>query len=245
MNHIELAHFLLLKCQRQPSTLFVCTYSSPLIDYRESSSDVNPRAQVLGQQLAGIGGDLDAGLRNAATDSGAEFSGLGESHGLEIWRNEKFYRVKYSPESHVTFYSGDAQIILHSYSALGHTPLVLIFILGRDSTPDAHGTAAYLAVNIDDKLAGKPMELREVLTHESPTFLAHFPMYHAIDGGIGSGFTRVESEAYAPLVLHMDGPNGAVKFRPAHVRVCQRASCVHTGRKPKPCPAEFSSFQRV
>jgi gelsolin len=163
--------------------------------------------------LAGIGSDLDAGLRKAAAESVAEFDGAGGERGLEIWRIEKFAPKKLAPAEHGTFYSGDAYVSLYTHTPPGSDTLAwdLHFWLGRDSTQDERGTAAYMTVNLDDKLGGKPVQFREVQSHETKKFLSHFPVIRYLDGGVDSGFTAVEPESYKPRLLHIFGPSGAVR----------------------------------
>lgn len=165
--------------------------------------------------LAGIGGDLDAGLRKAAADSEAEFDGCGESPGLEIWRIEKFEPVKICESEHGQFYSGDAYICLQTYQVPESETLAwnLHFFLGKDSTQDEQGTAAYLSVNIDDKLGGKPVQFREVQDHESKQFLSNFSVVRYMDGGVDSGFKSVEPESYKPRLFHIFGPSNAVRVK--------------------------------
>lgn len=165
--------------------------------------------------LAGIGGDLDAGLRKAAADSEAEFDGCGEAPGLEIWRIEKFEPVKIPESEYGQFYSGDAYICLQTFKDPESDALHwnLHFFLGKDSSQDERGTAAYLTVNIDDKLGGKPVQFREVQDHESKQFLSNFPVIRYLDGGIDSGFKSVEPETYSPRLLHIFGPSNAVRVK--------------------------------
>lgn len=165
--------------------------------------------------LAGIGSDLDARLRRAAADSEAEFDGAGEQPGLELWRVEKFEMKKLDESDHGTFYSGDAYIVLHTYDVPDSETLAwnLHFLLGKDSTQDERGTAAYMTVNLDDKLGGKPVQYREVQDHESKKFISHFPVLRYLHGGVASGFKHVEPESYQPRLLQVFGPSGAVRVK--------------------------------
>lgn len=163
--------------------------------------------------LAGIGSDLDAGLRQAAADSEAAFDGAGEAAGVEMWRIEKFEPVRLDAPQHGVFYSGDAYILLYTYVVPESDALAwdLHFFLGKDSTQDERGTAAYMTVSLDDKLGGKPVQFREVQGHESAKFRSHFPEMRYLDGGVDSGFKIVEPESYTPRLLQVFGPAGAVR----------------------------------
>lgn len=163
--------------------------------------------------LAGIGSDLDAGIRKAAAESEQQFQGAGQEPGIEIWRIEKFEPIKIHKPEIGTFYSGDAYVVLQTYTVPDSETLAwnLHFFLGKHSTQDERGTAAYLTVNLDDMLHGKPVQHREVEGHESGLFLSHFPYIRYLDGGVSSGFKHVQPDAYAPRLLRIFGPSSAVR----------------------------------
>jgi len=46
---------------------------------------------------------------------------------------------------------------------------------------------------------------RETQGNESPAFLALFPTFMVLDGGVDSGFTQVRAATYAPRLLHIKG----------------------------------------
>lgn len=165
--------------------------------------------------LAGIASDLDAGIRKAAAESEEEFQGAGTEAGIEIWRIEKFEPKKIDANEIGTFYSGDAYVVLQTYTVPDTETLAwnLHFFLGKDSTQDERGTAAYLTVNLDDLLGGKPVQYRECEGNESLLFLSHFPFVKYLDGGVASGFKQVEPETYTPRLLHIFGPSHAVRVK--------------------------------
>eukprot|EP00954_Amorphochlora_amoebiformis_P005856 461303-Amorphochlora_amoeboformis.AAC.1 len=84
----------------------------------------------------------------------------------------------------------------------------LFFWLGKDSTQDEKGTAAYKAVELDDVHMGKPVQYREVMGHESDEFQAVFKKSGGVricNGGIDSGFNKVDPNAYEPRLFQCKG----------------------------------------
>lgn len=115
---------------------------------------------------------------------------------LYIWRIEKFELNEWKDTG--AFHTGDAYLIYHAYRP-NNRALVrdIYFWLGSECTQDESGTAAIKAVNLDDYFGGSPIQHREVQYHESEAFNGLFEKYGGIrylDGGIDSGFTKVERE---------------------------------------------------
>lgn len=75
-----------------------------------------------------------------------------------------------------SFYSGDSYIILNTYKKKDSDALAwdVHFWLGKYTTQDEAGTAAYKTVELDDLLKGAPVQHREVQGHESDLFLSYF-----------------------------------------------------------------------
>lgn len=166
--------------------------------------------------IAGIGSDLDEGLRRAAANTEEQFDGAGEKVGLEVWRIEKFDVERQSSESHGQFYSGDAYIVLNTYTSEDDSDVLMWdihFFLGKDSTQDEKGTAAYMTVCLDDKLGGKPVQYREVEGAESKKFRSYFPVFRTMEGGIDSGFKSVEPESYTPRLFQIYGPSNQLTVK--------------------------------
>jgi len=80
------------------------------------------------------------------------------------------------------------------------------FWLGKFTSQDEAGTAAYKTVELDDLLNGDPVQHREVQGHESDLFLGYFKNeIKLLEGGVDSGFKHVEPEKYKPRLLHLKG----------------------------------------
>lgn len=144
--------------------------------------------------IALLGSDLEKRVREHAADTEPEWQNAGTTPGIRVWRIEQFH-VKAWPEDKVgTFYDGDSYIVLHTYNLkpdsedLAHD---LHFWLGRNTSVDEAGTAAYKTVELDDHLHGAPVQYRELQGNESALFLSYFSTFHCLSGGAATGFHHV------------------------------------------------------
>lgn len=167
--------------------------------------------------VAGLGSDLDKKVRAAAAEGEPAWKKVTKKPGMNIWRIEKF-KVKVSQTPPGTFYSDDSYIVLKTYEEpetkkIGYD---IHFWLGKTTSQDEAGTAAYKTVELDDYLGQVPVQHREVQDYESELFLSYFADKGGIkllEGGIASGFNKVKPESYEPRLLHLKGRK--------HVRVVQ------------------------
>jgi len=110
-----------------------------------------------------------------------------------------------------SFFSGDSYIVLNTYKKKGSDALAweVHFWLGKHTTQDKAGTAAYKTVELDDKIAtygGHAAQHREVQGHESHLFLSYFNDHIILmEGGTEGGFRHTEPEKYDPRLLHFKG----------------------------------------
>ncbi len=81
----------------------------------------------------------------------------------------------------------------------------LYFWLGRESSQDEIGVAAYKTVELDDLLGDAPVQHRELDGFESEKFLRLFKQFNVLTGGYDSGFTKVKPEEFKPRLLHLKG----------------------------------------
>ncbi|WAR26937.1 GELS2-like protein [Mya arenaria] len=75
------------------------------------------------------------------------------------------------------------------------------FWVGKYSTQDEYGTAAYKTVELDTFHDDKPVQHREVQGHESDLFKSYFGTVSYLKGGADTGFRRVEPEQYTARLL--------------------------------------------
>lgn len=159
-----------------------------------------------------------------------EFDGCGQEAGLDVFRVENFAPVRQDvarDAKSLSLHSGDSYVILHT---IERRPGVLRrdihYWLGLESTQDERGTAALLAVELDDLFGGEPIQYREVERHESERFLKIFEDgLRYVAGGVDSGFTHVSGEVETRV--------WAVKAHPRFARACPVITAV---------PATTASF---
>src|SRR5690606_15312232 len=101
----------------------------------------------------------------------------------------------------------DSYIILNTYKKPDADKLFfdVHFWIGRDSSQDEYGTAAYKTVELDDLLNGDPVQHREIQGAESPLFLSYFKQVQILAGGVDTGFRHVAPKDYKPRLLHIKG----------------------------------------
>ena len=82
------------------------------------------------------------------------------------------------------------------------------FWIGKDSSQDEQGIAAYKTVELDDALGGSPIQWREVQNHESSKFISYFKKKGGLitmEGGVDSGFRKVGPKEFKPMLFHIKG----------------------------------------
>ncbi|CAG0917901.1 unnamed protein product [Notodromas monacha] len=133
---------------------------------------------------------FDAGLLHENPVLSAETQMVDDGTGQkEVWRIERFSMVSVDPEHQGLFYSGDCYIVLYAYSTGATDHFILYYWLGSHSSQDEQGTAALKAVELDDKLGGKPVQVRVVQGKEPAHFMAIFGGKMTIlSGGKASSF---------------------------------------------------------
>jgi gelsolin len=156
--------------------------------------------------LALIGTDLDHKIKAAAAEGEPQWQGLGESAGLHVWRIEQF-RVVPSTTAPGEFYTGDSYVVLNSFTVEGEDVLKhdLHIWIGKESSQDEYGTAAYKMVEADESLGGGAIQHREVEGSESDIFRSYFSSLAYLAGGAASGFTHVEASVDVPHLYRVKG----------------------------------------
>ncbi|KAL2061159.1 hypothetical protein VTL71DRAFT_7432 [Oculimacula yallundae] len=150
-------------------------------------------------ELIGTSIDHSVKYNSALTEPAWNNDRVGKLAGLYIWRIEDFQVIPWPESKTGEFHEGDSYIVLHSYKVgekEGNEKLVheIFFWLGKDTTQDEAGTAAYKTVELDEFLKGAATQYREVEGSMSEDFIKLFPRLRILRGGVRSGFTHVEEE---------------------------------------------------
>jgi len=154
--------------------------------------------------IAKIGSDEDKANRKAAAQKEPAWKGVAQHPGLQAWRIEKFQVVPWPKDRYGEFYSGDSYIVLQTAEDKeGAKSFNIFFWLGKESTTDERGTAAYKTVELDDLLDGKAVQNREVQGKESSEFRSLFKKVAYLKGGVESGFNVAAPETYKARLLHV------------------------------------------
>lgn len=151
--------------------------------------------------------------RHDAAKSEEMYKGVGERAGLMIWRVENLrtetdlpnFGINRWPEStYGQFFTGDSYVVLNSYYDGRKLLHDVHFWLGKESSQDELGVAAYKAVEVDDLLKGTPVQHRETQGCESQLFKSYFKngiIY--LEGGIASGFRPAKPNEYKHRLFHI------------------------------------------
>ncbi|XP_014671689.1 PREDICTED: gelsolin, cytoplasmic-like [Priapulus caudatus] len=134
------------------------------------------------------------------------FQGVGQKLGLEIWRIESMKVVPVPKQYYGQFYSGDSYIVMKTRQVENRLEWDIHFWLGKETSQDEQGVAAYKTVELDDSLGGAPVQYRETQGHESKKFLSFFKKgIKYLQGGVASGFNHVAPDSHQPRLLHVKG----------------------------------------
>jgi len=163
--------------------------------------------------VAMFGSDTDRQVKKESAETEPAWSGAGQEVGLKIWRIVKFEVTEWPAEDYGSFYSGDSYIILNTYKEEGSDELLydVHFWIGKHSTQDEYGTAAYKTVELDTLLDDRAIQHREVMGSESELFKSYFKKISIMRGGADTGFRHVEPEQYVPRLLHFCGTGRNIK----------------------------------
>ncbi|KAJ4309614.1 hypothetical protein N0V94_008846 [Neodidymelliopsis sp. IMI 364377] len=148
-----------------------------------------------------VNSDIDHKVKyqSAASEPAWNNGGIGSQAGVFLWRVEDFEVIPWPREKYGSFHEGDSYIILHSEEikssndTQSHLVHDLFFWLGRSTSQDEAGTAAYKTVELDEFLHGAATQHRELQTSPSDAFSHLFPRLKILRGGVRSGFNHVET----------------------------------------------------
>jgi len=152
-----------------------------------------------------FGSDTEKKVKKESAESEPAWQGAGQEVGVKVWRIVKFKVEHWPEEQNGEFFNGDTYIILNTYKEEESDELKydVHFWIGKYSTQDEYGTAAYKTVELDTFLDDKPIQHREVQGHESKLFKSYFEAMKLMKGGADTGFRRVLPENYTPRMFHV------------------------------------------
>lgn len=168
--------------------------------------------------LSLFGSDTERNVKKSSAETEEAWKNAGTKPGLQIWRIVEFKVTDWPKEEYGSFFEGDSYIILNTYKDDDSDALLydVHFWIGKYSTQDEYGTAAYKTVELDTYLDDKPIQHREVQGHESALFKSYFPEISILRGGAESGFRRVAPTKYVHRLLHFHGEKNRIEVKEVH-----------------------------
>ena len=158
-----------------------------------------------------LGTEIEKNFRYKRAESEPEWQKIKKEPGTLVWRIEKFNVVPWPKEQYGSFYQGDSYIILNIQkdgTALYSTAFMWV---GKESSTDERGTAAYKIVELDDFLKGEADLVYEAQGEETDEFKEIFPEIIVMEGGVASGLRKVEKELYKTRLLRVQGQGSKVQ----------------------------------
>jgi len=160
--------------------------------------------------MALFGSDTDKSVKKDAAITEPAWEGAGSKCGIQIWRIVQFKVTDWPEKDYGQFFEDDSYIILNTYTEKDSDELQydVHFWIGKGSSQDEYGTAAYKTVELDAFLDDKAIQHREVMNRESALFKSYFSTLTHLKGGAESGFNRVEPKEYEPRLFHYSKKKG-------------------------------------
>lgn len=158
--------------------------------------------------MALFGSDTEKQVKKESAQGEPAWKNVGQKPGTQIFRINKFKVEKWPLEDYGKFYNGDSYIVLHTYKKDPSSEELLYdvhFWIGKYSTADEYGTAAYKTVELDTFLDDKPIQHREVQGQESDLFKSYFEFFTIMKGGCDTGFRRTGPDGYKMRLFHIVG----------------------------------------
>ncbi|XP_022257425.1 gelsolin, cytoplasmic-like, partial [Limulus polyphemus] len=111
---------------------------------------------------------------------------------IEIWRIENFELTPVDSSIYGFFFGGDSYVLKYTYEKEGREMYIIYFWQGLNSSQDEKAASAILAVQMDNDLAGKAVQVRVVQGSEPQHFLRIFKGKMVVFmGGHASGFRNI------------------------------------------------------
>jgi len=159
--------------------------------------------------IEGIGTDADKECRKTAAATEKQWKKI--KKGIPVWTAWRVEKFKVKPNMEAldgVLYDDDSYIFLKGYEQKETKKIKydIHFWLGKTTSQDEAGTAAYKTVELDSFLNDEPIQHRECSGNESQLFISYFPKgVRLLSGGVESGFNHVKPETWEPRLLHIKG----------------------------------------
>ncbi|CAH1781590.1 unnamed protein product [Owenia fusiformis] len=165
--------------------------------------------------LALFGSDTEKAVKKESAEAEPAWHAVDPDAGnkLYIWRINNFQVEAWPEDQYGKFFEGDSYIVLNQYLDEESVEYDVHFWIGRYSSQDEYGTAAYKTVELDTYLDDKPVQHREVMGHESALFCGYFKQMETMRGGVDSGFNKVTPEEYKPRLFKFNGSKGNIRIK--------------------------------
>lgn len=155
--------------------------------------------------MAGVGGEEDKALRKKAAGGEPAWEGAGLEPGIWVWRIESFKVVAWPKEKYGQFHEGDSYIVLQTEFEIDEETgekseklqFDVHFWLGKKTSTDEKGTAAYKTVELDSFFDDQAVQHRETQGNESEEFVSYFGgKIEYLPGGVESGFKVTQKDIF-------------------------------------------------
>ena len=184
--------------------------------------------------MALFGTDIEKNLRHKNAETEPEWHKIPNKPCLKIWRIEKFNIVPWPENMYGTFYNGDSFIILSIQEINGNLDYTAYMWVGKQSTKDETGTAAYKIVELDDFFHSGIDLCYEAQDNETEDFRNLFSEIIVEEGGIESGFKKIKEEKWDVRLLRIyyDGKIPRTEEVPlfSTCMICQKIKDARNGR---------------
>ncbi|XP_063596642.1 advillin-like [Penaeus indicus] len=147
----------------------------------------------------------------------------------EVWRIKDFDLIPVPESQYGEFFMGDCYIVLYAYLEGNNEHYLLYYWIGSDASQDEAGTAALKAVELDDKLQGRAIQIRVVQGKEPPHFMAIFGGKMVIfEGGFASSFDGSGARDEGRKSSYMLQIRGTTSHNTKAIEVDLRAGCLNS-----------------
>ncbi|XP_018417607.1 PREDICTED: advillin [Nanorana parkeri] len=118
---------------------------------------------------------FDASLLHAKPAMAAQERMVDDGSGtVEVWRIENLELVPVEAQWYGFFFGGDCYLVLYTYQVNKKPYYVLYIWQGRHTSQDELAASAFLAVQLDQKYKGEPVQVRVCMGKEPRHFMAIF-----------------------------------------------------------------------